>query len=203
MKPAAFSYEDPRTVGETLVLLAKHGSEAKLLAGGQSLIPMMNYRLVRPQYLIDVNRVPGLASVDVINGALMIGACARQADVQSNTLVRRWPIISEALELVGHAQTRNRGTIGGSLAHNDPAAELPALLLLLEATVTLRSLRGARTLHLRDFFRSYLTTAIEADECLTQVQVPPLPPGTGWAFEEISRRHGDFALVAAGALFFP
>jgi carbon-monoxide dehydrogenase medium subunit len=204
MKPASFSYQDPRTIHELLVLLAEHGLEAKLLAGGQSLIPMMNFRLVRPQYLIDINRVAELAKIEVVDDVLVLGALARQADVEANVHVKRgWPIISKTLELVGHTQTRNRGTIGGSLAQNDPAAELPALMLLLDATVTLRSVRGTRKVEMRNFFRSYLTTAIEPDECLTQIEVPSLPPQTGWAFEEVSRRHGDFAMVAAGALFLP
>jgi carbon-monoxide dehydrogenase medium subunit len=202
MKPAAFSYQDPRTLEELLQLLAEHGSEGKLLAGGQSLIPMMNFRLVRPRHVVDINRINDLIKVEIAGGALVIGALARQADVEANPDVQRgWPIISEALGFVGHTQTRNRGTFGGSLAQNDPAAELPAIMLLLEATVTLQSLGGTRRVEMRDFFNSYLSTVIQPDECLTHIEVPALPVGAGCAFEEVSRRHGDFALVAAAAVF--
>jgi carbon-monoxide dehydrogenase medium subunit len=204
MKPASFSYHDPRTIDELLKLLAECGSEANLLAGGQSLIPMMNFRLARPRHLIDINRIQELSKISAGDEALRLGAMVRQAHVELDPTVRKgWPIIQEALGFVGHIQTRNRGTVGGSLAQNDPAAELPAVMLLLGATVTLLSRRGARRVAMDDFFESYLSTVIAPDECLTEIEIPSLPPGAGATFMEVSRRHGDFALVAAAAVFIP
>ena len=204
MKPASFSYHDPSTIEELLQLLAECGREAKLLAGGQSLIPMMNFRLVRPKHIIDINRIKDLIKIEVSDRALTLGAMARQADVEAHGSVQAgWPIFREALGFVGHTQTRNRGTVGGSLAQNDPAAELPAVMLLLDATVTLRSLRGTRRVAMDGFFDSYMSTVIADDECLVDIEIPSLRPGAGAAFMEISRRHGDFALVAAGAVFVP
>jgi CO/xanthine dehydrogenase FAD-binding subunit len=204
MKPASFSYNDPRTIEELLQLLAAYGSEAKVLAGGQSLVPMMNFRLARPQHVIDINRIKELTKIEVGDKGLTLGAMARQADVEADSGVQRgWPIFREALNFVGHTQTRNRGTVGGSLAHNDPAAELPALMLLLDASVTLQSLRGSRRVTMDGFFDSYLSTVIASDECLTEIEIPSLARGAGSAFMEVSRRHGDFALVAAGAVFIP
>lgn len=201
MKPAAFEYYDPTTVDEALALLGELGDEAKVLAGGQSLVPMMNFRLVRPAHLIDLNRIPELAYLRREQGWLKIGAMTRQRTLEKSAEVAEgWPLLTEATRLIGHVQIRTRGTVGGSLAHADPAAEYPAAMAALEARFVLRSAQGERVLSPDEFFVTYLTTALEPGELLVEIQVPPLPPRTGWAFQEVSRRHGDFALVGAAAL---
>lgn len=196
MKPPRFDYFDPTSVGEVLALLQQYGDEAKLLAGGQSLIPVLNMRLTRPTVLIDLNRVAELDLIREEAGVLTIGAMTRHATVQRSPLVvRSQPLLCEALHHVGHVQIRNRGTIGGSLAHADPAAELPAVMLALEAQCCIAGTMGARTVPVEDFFLMYFTTCLQSDELLTAIRIPTLPPRTGYAFEEIARRHGDFALV--------
>jgi CO/xanthine dehydrogenase FAD-binding subunit len=200
MKPPRFDYLSPRSIDEALGVLARHGDEAKVLAGGQSLVPLLSFRLVRPAYLVDLNDVGGLAGIRLDDGHLAIGAMTRQRAVETSPLVReRCPLLAEAMPQIGHVQIRNRGTIGGSLAHADPASELPAVVAALDGELVLRSTRGQRVLKPEQFFVSYLTTAAEPDELLVEVRMPVTPPRTGSAFLEVSRRHGDFALVGVAA----
>lgn len=201
MKPAAFEYHDPATTEEALQLLAELGDEAKPLAGGQSLVPMMNFRLARPGHLVDLNRLGDLSYVRIDGGALRIGAMTRQRELERSPLVAQgWPLIREATSYIGHVQIRNRGTVGGSLAHADPAAELPAVMAALEAELVIRSSERERRASPERFFDSYYTTALAPTELLVEIRVAPLPSRTGWAFQEVSRRHGDFALVGVAAL---
>ncbi len=201
MKPPQFEYHDPRGVADAVELLAEHGEDAKVLAGGQSLVPLLNFRLASPDHLIDLGRIGSLGYVTRSDGRLRIGTMTRQATLEASPLVaEHWPLLTEALGFVAHAQIRNRGTIGGSVSHADPAAELPAAFTALDATFHLRSKARERSVGVEDFFITHLTTAIEPDELLVEIEVPPLPPGTGWAFSEYARRHGDFALGGAAAL---
>lgn len=203
MKPPQFEYAAPATTSEVLLLLRDRGADAKLLAGGQSLVPLLNFRLARPHLLVDLNRCGGLDGIaeDPATGDLVIGALVRQSDALSSALVRRRsPLLVAALEQVGHRAIRNRGTIGGSLAHADPAAELPLVLAALEGSVTVASHRGERRIAARDLFVTYLTTALEPDELLVDARFPTVPAAAGWGFEEFSRRNGDFALAAACAV---
>jgi carbon-monoxide dehydrogenase medium subunit len=200
MKPAAFEYHRPDDTDEALALLAEHGYDAKLLAGGQSLVPAMNFRLAQPAVLIDLNRIRPLDYVAQADGVLRIGAMTRQATVERNALVASHaPLLAETLPFVAHAQIRNRGTVGGSIAHADPAGEVGAVMLALPATLYLRGPNGTRTVAASDFFTGLFGTALEADEMLTEVEIPTAPPRTGWAFDEISRRHGDYALAGMAA----
>jgi carbon-monoxide dehydrogenase medium subunit len=200
MKPAQFEYDDPLTEDEALDLLARHGDECKVIAGGQSLVPLMNFRLARPARLIDINRIDSLSYIKAEGGRLVIGAMTRHTDLEHSEVVAEgWPLLSEAIGWVGHAQIRNRGTIGGSVAHADPAAELPAAFAALDASFRVRSKRGSRTVGWDEFFVSEFTTALAPDELVTAVEVPALGPGTGTAFVEYARRHGDFALGGAAA----
>lgn len=201
MKPAPFEYFAPAIQAEALDLLAEFGERAKLLAGGQSLVPLLNFRLARPEIIIDLNRVQGLADLALEGGALRCGAMVRQRRAELDPLVQtHLPIMVEALGHVGHWQIRNRGTVGGSLAHADPSAELPALAVALEAEFELRSRSGVRQVPARDFFLTYLTTDLRPDELLAEIRWPLPPAPCGHAFLEISRRHGDFALVGVAAL---
>jgi CO/xanthine dehydrogenase FAD-binding subunit len=201
VKPPPFVYHDPREPEEALALLAEHGDDAKVLAGGQSLVPLLNFRLAAPAHLVDINRIGSLAYIRRSRGALRIGAATRQSVLEESPVTaRHWPLMIDALRWVAHPQIRNRGTVGGSLAHADPAAELPVASAVLEARFHVRSARGSRTLGWRDFFVTHLTTAMEPDELLVEVEVPPVPEGSGWAFTEFSRRHGDFALGGAAVL---
>ncbi|MGQ0569159.1 MAG: FAD binding domain-containing protein [Armatimonadota bacterium] len=201
MKPAAFLYAQPETVEETLALLREYGSEAKLLAGGQSLMPLVNMRLARPSVIIDLNRVRALDHITTADGEVRIGAMTRQRAAEKSPLVAsRLPLATEALRLVGHVQIRNRGTIGGSLAHADPSAELPAVASALGATFVVTGPGGERLLGPDEFFVGYLTTAIEPTEVLTEIRFPAMAAHAGNAFVEVSRRHGDFALVGAAAV---
>jgi aerobic carbon-monoxide dehydrogenase medium subunit len=198
MKPAQFEYDDPRTVDEALDLLARHGDECKVLAGGQSLVPLMNFRLARPARLIDINGIDSLSHIKRESGRLVIGAMTRHALVErSEEIANRWPLLTEAVGWVGHSQIRNRGTVGGSVAHADPAAELPAAFAALDAIFQLRSKRGHRALGWSQFFVSEFTTALAPDELVTAVEVPAQDPAAGVAFVEYARRHGDFALGGA------
>jgi aerobic carbon-monoxide dehydrogenase medium subunit len=200
MKPPPFSYHDPRTVGEALGLLGSLDN-AKLLAGGQSLMPMLNMRYVLPDHIIDLNRVEGLSHIGERDGALEIGAMTRQREIEFSDLVReRCPLMHEAIRQVGHRQTRNRGTVGGSLCHLDPAAELVSLAAALDAKVTVAGKSGNRSIDFSAFPVAYMTPAIEPDELLTGVTFPTWPTGHGYAFVEFSRRHGDFAIVSAAVL---
>jgi aerobic carbon-monoxide dehydrogenase medium subunit len=196
MKPPRFDYLLPRSLEEALAILARHGEAAKVLAGGQSLVPLLNFRLVRPAHLVDLNEVPGLDAIRVDDGVLALGAMARQRAVETSPLVQeRCPLLADALPQIGHPQIRNRGTVGGSLAHADPAAELPAVVAALDGELVVRSARGERRLAAERFFVGYLTTAAEPDELVVEARLPVAPPRTGTAFLEVSRRHGDFALV--------
>lgn len=201
MKPPLFDYHDPAAVEGALDLLSEHGEDAKVLAGGQSLVPLLNFRLASPDHLVDLGRIPTLAYIRRRNGVLRIGAMTRQATLEASPLVaEHWPLLTGALGFVAHAQIRNRGTVGGSVAHADPAAELPVAFTVLEAIFHLRSRSGTRTVDPREFFITHLTTALEPEELLVEIEVPPVSPGTGWAFAEYARRHGDFALGGAAAL---
>jgi carbon-monoxide dehydrogenase medium subunit len=201
MKSAPFAYDAPETVDEAVALLAEHASDAKILAGGQSLVPLMNMRLARPSVLVDITRIAELRFIRVDeDGSLAIGAGTRQVEAERSVDVARgWPMLIEALRLIGHTTIRNRGTVGGSLAHADPAAELPVAAIALDATFRLVSPRGERTVRARDAYVDYLTTVIEPDELLAEVRIPAPTPRTGSAFLEVSRRFGDYALVAAAA----
>jgi aerobic carbon-monoxide dehydrogenase medium subunit len=201
MKPAPFTYAAPSTIDEAIALLRAHGDTVKLLAGGQSLMPMMNLRLARPQYIVDLNRIPDLAYLTERDGVLAVGALTRQRSLERSPTVRQdYPMLYEATTLMGHTAIRNRGTIGGSIAHADPAAELPAVLLAHGGSVQVQGPRGTRQIAAIDLFRAYLTTALEPDEILTEVRFPRYPAGTGWCFMEESRRHGDFAMVGVAVL---
>src|SRR5919108_640388 len=201
MKPAPFTYAAPSTLEEALTLLGEYGDAVKLLAGGQSLMPMLNLRLARPQYIVDLNRIPGLDYIAERDGALAVGALTRQRSLERSPTVRQhYPLLSEATTLIGHVAIRNRGTVGGSIAHADPAAELPAVLLAHGGSVQVQGPRGTRQIGADSLFRTYLTTALEPDEILTEVHFPPWPTGTGWCFMEESRRHGDFAMVGVAVL---
>ena len=204
MKPPPFAYECPTEVSDAVDLLAAHGPDARPLAGGQSLVPLLNFRLARPAVLVDLNRVAALGHITIEEGALRIGAMARQATVEVDPGVAGgWPLVTEAIGHVAHPQIRNRGTIGGSLAHNDPAAELPAVMLALEAKMTANGPNGSRTIQAEEFFAGTMETALAPDELLTEVRIPKLPKGTGWAFREAARRQGDFALVAVAVSLRP
>jgi xanthine dehydrogenase iron-sulfur cluster and FAD-binding subunit A len=201
MKPASFNLHRPKSVDEALALLQSHSDEAKILAGGQSLVPLMNFRLAQPHNLIDLNGVEGLDQIKLDDQTLSLGAMVRQRDVeQSSAIAERLPILREAIAQVGHPAIRNRGTVGGSLVHADPSAELPLLAVALDATFQLQSARGKRFAAASDFYRGYLATDIAADELLVEITFPLPPSGNGWCFTEIARRHGDFAVVAAAVL---
>jgi len=200
MKPPPFRYHDPETVADVIGLLGRLDS-AKLLAGGQSLMPMLNMRYVLPDDLIDLNRVRGLTHLREAGGALEIGAMTRQRDIEFSGLVRtRCPLLHEAILQVGHRQTRNRGTLGGSLCQLDPAAELVAVAIALDATVSLTGPKGDREIPFAEFPAGYMTPALAADEMLTGARFPLWKEGHGHAFVEFARRHGDFAVVSAAAL---
>ncbi len=202
MKPPPFTYHRPGTLAEALDLLGEYGDEAKVLAGGQSLLPLLSLRLAHPAQLVDINRINGpLNQVGQADSGLTIGALVRQRAAEASPVVRAGcPLLAEALPLIGHTQIRNRGTVCGSLAHADPASELPAVALALEAQMVAQSrARGTRTIAADAFFRGYLTTALEPDELLTEFRLSAWPAGTGWSFQEVARRHGDFALVGVAA----
>lgn len=198
MKPAPFEYLAPTTVGEAVSALEAYDGEAKLLAGGQSLMPMLNMRLARPGLLVDLGRVQDLDYVRESDGRLAIGAMTTKRTLEDSPLVQsRQPLLHAATVAIGHPQIRNRGTVGGSMAQADPAAEYPAVAVALDATFRLMGPNGERTVEAADFFVTYLTTALEPGEVLTEVSVPTLDPGSGWSLMEITRRHGDFAIVGA------
>ena len=201
MKAASFEYCRAASVAEVCALLATHGESAKLLAGGQSLVPMMAMRLVRPGWLVDINEIAVLKFVAVEKDVARTGACTRQCVVERDeALAARVPLLRQALKWVGHIQTRNRGTVGGSLAHADPCAELPLVAQVLGARMLLRSAKGARTLEAEKFFSGPMATSARPDECLEEIHWPAWSwRRTGSAFTEISVRHGDFAMVSAAA----
>jgi carbon-monoxide dehydrogenase medium subunit len=202
MKPAPFEYQAPESLAAALDLLAHHGGEAKVLAGGQSLIPVMNFRLAQPALLIDLNR---LSELDFLrrgeDGGLSIGAMTRQRRLERDPLVAAAaPLLAETVPWIAHPQIRNRGTVGGSLAHADPAAELPAIAVALRGRFRLVKAGGERWVPATEFFASLFTTTLEPDEILAEIALPPLPERTGWSFLEIARRHGDYAQVGVAAL---
>ena len=200
MKPPAFTYHDPRTLGDALRLVGSL-ENAKLLAGGQSLAPMLNFRYVLPDHLVDLNRVAELSGLRIEGRRIAVGAMTRQRALEKDaTLAKLCPIVREALAEVGHFQTRNRGTLGGSLAHLDPAAELPGVMALYDAQVELASAKGKRTVKAADWSRGYMTPNLEPDEILTSVAWEAWEGKHGHAFVELARRRGDFALVGVGCL---
>lgn len=200
MKPARFEYHRPATLAEAVALLSRLDN-AKVLAGGQSLVPVMNFRLATPDHLIDINGIAELSGIHASPSAVSIGAITRQRDAElSAELHSVAPVVREALGHVGHLATRNRGTVGGSLCHLDMAAELPVVMLALDAVVEATSPRGLRRIPMREFSRYMFTTALELDELATAVRFTPWKPGHGYAFCEAARRHGDFAMVSVCAL---
>ncbi len=201
MKPAPFTYHAPASLEEALALLSNYGYDAKILAGGQSLIPAMNFRVAQPSVLIDLNRIHALSFIKADDTKhLCLGAMTRQRQIEGHALIRDCsPLLGETMPHIAHVQIRNRGTIGGSLAHADPAAELPAVMLALEATFCLQSQSGRRWVSAKDFFVGMFATALTAEELLVEINIPPMPPRSGWAFEEVARRHGDYALVGVAA----
>ncbi len=206
MKPAPFEYTAPDSLDEALSVLAEHGDEAKILAGGQSLVPMMNFRLAQPALLVDCNRLghPG-GGLELIrasdDGGLRIGAMTRVRRLERDPQVASAaPLVHETVPFIAHSQIRNRGTVGGSLAHADPASELPVLALARRFGLRLQRASGERWVEAGDFFTGLLETALEPEEMITEVAIPPMPPATGWAFTEVSRRHGDYAQVGVAAL---
>src|SRR5579862_1798385 len=185
MKPPVFDYAAPKTVDEAVGLLAQHEGEAKILAGGQSLMPLLNMRLARPALLVDIARVDGLDQIREVGGGLAIGAMTRQRTVEHSAVVRtHFPLLHTAILNIAHPQNRNQGTVGGSLAHADPAAELPAVAVAVDAEFRAVGPAGERRITAADFFVTYLTTALEPTEVLTEVHFPALPPRTGWSFVE-------------------
>ena len=201
MKPAPFDYFSPATVEEALALLDEHGGDAKPLAGGQSLIPAMNFRLARPAVLVDLNRIAELAYVRAAPGGVAIGAMTRQRAVErSDDVARAAPLLAEAMPSIAHPQIRNRGTMGGSIAHADPSAELPAVMLALDAQFRAKSATGERSIPAGEFFKGMLETALAPGELLVEIAVPRLPASSGTAFLEMARRHGDYALVGVAAI---
>ncbi|TCK84153.1 xanthine dehydrogenase family protein subunit M [Paraburkholderia sp. BL9I2N2] len=202
MKPTPFDYCCPDSIEEAIEVLAANVDDAKLMAGGQSLTPMLNFRVVRPALIIDISRLLELEYVrERADGGLTIGALTRHRVLETSELVAsRFPVIPETMHNVAHLAIRNRGTIGGSLSHADPAAELPMLTRLLDAVIVARSVRGEREIPSADFFVAPLTTALDDDEIVVRVEMPGLPAGMGWCFQEFSRRAGDFALAAVGIL---
>ncbi len=204
MKPAPFKYLAPRGLKEAVGALREFGSEAKVLAGGQSLVPLLAMRLARPSVLVDLNRLRALSFVRRSSEEVTIGAMTRQREAERHRVVAsKVPLLGEALRQIGHPQIRNRGTVGGSMAHADPSAELPAAASVLGASFLLVSERGERVVGCEEFFAGYLATALEPDELLAEIRFPVPPPGTGWAFCEVARRHGDFALVGVAVLLLP
>jgi CO/xanthine dehydrogenase FAD-binding subunit len=200
MKPAAFDYIAADSIAMAVAALAQAGDDAKIIAGGQSLVPMLNFRMLRPSVLVDINRIAGLDVIAETSEAIRVGALTRHYQLETSPLVaRHLPVLSCAMTHVAHLAIRNRGTIGGSLAHADPAAELPMMALLLDAELRIASAAGERTIAARDFFLGALTVDLAAGEIITEVVLPKLPPRTGWGFEEVARRHGDFALAAVAA----
>ena len=201
MKPAPFEYAAPNSIAEALDLLGRNDpDEVKLLAGGQSLMPLLNMRLARPSLVLDLGRVEGLDYLEANDDGLLIGAMTTKRTLEDSDLVRdQYPLLWEATVAIGHPPIRNRGTVGGSMVQADPASEYPAVALAMDMEFVLVGAGGERVVAADDFFVTFLTTSIEPNEILTEVRVPRLAPGTGWGFQELARRHGDFAMVGAVA----
>jgi aerobic carbon-monoxide dehydrogenase medium subunit len=201
MKPPRFHYFAPQSVEEALALLAEHAGSGQVLAGGQSLVPLMNMRLAHPSMLVDINGISGLAYIKALDGGLAIGTLTRDATLErDSTTAARLPLLVEAARCVGHPAIRNRSSVGGSIAHADPAAELPAVMIALNAEFEVLSRSGSRTISAQDFFKDYLTTDLKGGELLTELRVPGLPSRAGSAFVEFSRREGDYALAGVAAV---
>lgn len=201
MKPAPFEYLAPESLEEALAALRHDIPDTRILAGGQSLMPLLNLRLIKPKIVMDLNRVSGLNGIKEVSGSLSIGAMTRQSSVERSPIVKqRCPILTEAIKYIGHVAIRHRGTIGGSLAHADPAAELPAVALALDARFEAVRDGVSRTIEAKDFFVDYLTTALGPDEILKEIVFPAIQPSSGYAVEEIARRHGDFAIAGVVAV---
>lgn len=201
MKPAPFVYYAPDSVDEALALMEQYGYDAKVLAGGQSLVPTMNFRLAQPAVLVDLNRIPELAFIDASTSGIRIGAMTRQRAVERSADIKSLShLIHDTMPLIAHVQIRNRGTFGGSLAHADPAAELPAVAVTLDARFKLQSTAGERWINASDFYIGLFTTELAPNEILTEIEIPPMRQHTGWAIQEISRRQGDYAMAGAAAL---
>ena len=196
MKPAPFDYFDPESVEEVLDLLHQHGDEAKILAGGQSLGPLLNMRLSTPQIIVDINRVTDLEYYKSDDTTLKVGAMTRQSTLEDDTNLKNiQPLLAASIPYIGHRSIRNRGTVGGSVAHADPAAEWPAIMLTLDGTILIRNSTSSRTVDAIDFYISALTTDLKSDEMLVEIQIPSSAKTSGWSFVEFSRRHGDFAVL--------
>ncbi len=194
MIPQSFEYESPGTVAEAISMLQKYGDDAKILSGGHSLIPMMKLRLATPEYLIDINGIPGLAYIKEEKGIVKIGALSREAEVEhSDILKKHFPIFGDVTKLIADPQVRNRGTIGGNLAHGDAANDHPAAMLALRATIVATGAGGTRTIPIDEFFFGFYSTALKPDEILTEIQIPIPPPGTGSAYHKLERKVGDYA----------
>ena len=201
MKPAPFEYFAPETIPEALSLLAEHGDDAKILAGGQSLVPMMNFRLVRPKVLIDINGINTLGYIRERDGRLHIGAMTRHRDVERSPVVERLNgLLFDSIRFIGHGAIRARGTVGGSIVHADPTAELPLMLATLDGEVRVAGPGGARTIAWDELFLTYFTTSIQGDEICEEVIMPALQKGAGWGFEEFTHRFGDFAIIGVAAV---
>ncbi len=201
MKPARFDYHAPTSVDDALALLKSHADDARLLAGGQSLLPMMNFRLAKPAVIIDLNRIPALAYIEREGDIVRIGAMTRQRAIEfSPVIAANLPLLREAIKFVGHLPTRSRGTIGGSIANADAAAEIPMVLQALEGEVRVSGPRGERTIAADKLFLNVMTTSLAPDEMLTEVRLPVMPRSAGWAVEEFARRHGDFAIAAVAVV---
>ncbi|MCP5083764.1 MAG: xanthine dehydrogenase family protein subunit M [Alphaproteobacteria bacterium] len=200
MKPPPFAYVTAESIEHAVAELARSDGEGKLVAGGQSLMPMLNFRLLEPSVLIDIGKIPDLTGISETGDGLSIGALTRHVDLETSHLIaQRFPVLTEAVKHVAHIAIRNRGTFGGSLCHADPAAELPMMAVLLDARICVSGQGGNRQIPADKFFLGALTTDLEEEEIVTRIDLPYLPESTGWGFEEISRRSGDFALAAAAA----
>jgi len=201
VKPAKFEYHSPTSIEEALTILERYQGDARPLAGGQSLVPMMNFRLATPAAIVDLNRIPGLAGIDESGGVVRIGAMARQRQIEFAPLLRgKLPLLNEAMRWVGHLPTRTRGTIGGSIAHADPSAEIPMVLQALDGEVVARGPQGERRVEASELFTAPLTTSLMPDEILTEARFPVMPTGAGYAIEEFARRKGDFAIAAIAVM---
>jgi len=201
VKPAKFEYHSPASIDEALTILERYHDEARVLAGGQSLVPMMNFRLATPSAIVDLNRVAGLVEIEEENGVVRIGAMARQRRIEFDPLIReKLPLLVAAMRWIGHLPTRTRGTIGGSIAHADPAAEIPMVLQALAGEVMVRGPRGERRIGAPALFLAPLTTALAPDEIITEARVPEVPPGASYAIEEFARRKGNFAIAAIAVM---
>jgi carbon-monoxide dehydrogenase medium subunit/2-furoyl-CoA dehydrogenase FAD binding subunit len=196
MKPAPFVYFDPESIEEVLYLLHQHGDEATILAGGQSLGPLLNMRLSTPQIIVDINRVTDLQYYKSDDTGLKIGAMTRQSTLEDDSNIKEiQPLLAASIPYIGHRSIRNRGTVGGSVAHADPAAEWPAIMLTLDGTILIQNSTSSRTVDASDFYISALTTDLKPDEMLAEIQIPSWSKTSGWSFVEFSRRHGDFAVL--------